>query len=473
MVLAEIVGVSQSTINLMNYAGWVIILLLLFMVVVPYWRGKADLMTAWNFVLVGCALFIGVASLEAVDPPELLFEREVSFDFPQNYYTATLIRSIFFLACLFGIYYVLPMGKRFASRRFVNSPPWSPLVYGSILILCGGIGLISVVLAGTGAGFFQEAFLNLGQKAATFAIVFAFYAWYRDRLSLIALAILLAVLVLCAVYVMRISHGRRLLLCVAFAPIAVAYWTKWRYKSRTRVLLIGGAGAAFVLLIGLWYQTFRFYDRGKHAQERTFANTVQAAKQVDVDSMLEQVRDWKWRLSQGAFPYAMIVKRLVDSGQLDERPLNSIQFLLTYPIPRKYWDKKPYPLGASIVRDVLHLKYRTTWGLGVAGQAYYEGDWYALVVYAALIVLLVRLVDEPLKREPNNPFFIAVCASASLYLVAWPRGDLGVQTAEIVECFLFLVGLQFAGAFFTSARKDAYAFDFGSMLAARAAALSR
>jgi hypothetical protein len=434
---------------------------------VPYWRGRSDLLTAWNFALAGMAIFLGVAALEAVDPPKRIFEEKMSFEFPDDYYVATLVRNIFFLACALLLYYVVPLGKKFASRRFVNSPPWSPLAYGTLLAICAGVAATSIILSRGEAGFLNKSFLNLGQKAVTFGVAFAFYAWYRNRFSPISLVILLAVVGVATVYAMGVSHGRRLLLCIAFAPMAVAYWTNWRYKRPVRVLLVGGLGLAFVLAIGLWYQTFRFFDRGKQAQERTFANALAAARQVDVDAMLAQVSEWKWRLAQGAYLYSNVVKRLVDTGVLDEEPLYTFQYLVTYPIPRRYWEDKPFPLGARIVTDVLNLPYNTNWGLGVAGQAYYEGDWYALVAYAALFVILVRLIDEPLKREPNNPYLIAALASASLYVVAWPRGDLGVQGTEILECFLFLLAMQWAGALLTGAKRGAYALEFGGVFTAQ------
>jgi hypothetical protein len=455
--------VSTSTYNLLTFGGWSLIAGLLLLVVVPYWRGKADLVTAWNFALVGCTLFIGVACLDAIDPQKLVFAQYISFDFPDDYYRGTLGRSLFFLACLLTFYYLIPVGRKFASKRFTNSPPWSPMLFMFVLGLCAATAAAALVLGVSNVAFFREVFMNLGHKAATFAACFSFYAWYRNRSSPVALLIFVVVFGVSALYVMRVSHGRRLLLCVAFAPLAVMYWTKWRYLRPSRVLLAGGVGIACVVAVGLWYQTFRFFDRGRHASERTFANTFEAAKQVTFASVTDQFHDWKYRLAQGVFQYGMVVKRLVDSGQLEARPLNTVQFILSYPIPRRFWEGKPEPIGAVIVTDVLKLPQKTNWGLGVAGQGYYEGDWYALPVYALMLVLMVRLIDEPMKREPNNPFFIAVCASASLFLITWLRGDLGVHTAEILECFLYLVMLRFAGAAFVGSQKGAYALDFGSM----------
>jgi hypothetical protein len=457
--------ISPSAADFLNFSGWALIAVLVPLIVVPYWRGKSDLFTAWNFVLVGCVIFMGVACLEAADPPELVFERYTSFNFPDNYYSAMLARTVFFLVCMLAFYYVLPLGKKFASRRFLRTSPWSPTVFAYVMIVCALTAGMSLAVQIVNIGFIKETFMNLGHKGATFAVAMGFYAWYRNRTSPFALVLFTAILAAAMLYAMRVSHGRRLLLCVAFAPIAVMYWTTWRYRRPTRVLLFGSLAVAAVIAVGVWYQEFRFFDRGRDAAERNFANTMQAMQKVTLEGMVNQLESWKPRLAQGTFRYAAMTKKLVDTGQMQVRPFNTIQFILSYPIPRRYWPDKPTPLGVYIVRDVLKFPQHTNWGLGVAGQAYYEGDWPALVLYAAMIVLLVRMLDEPLKREPNNPFFIATSASASLFLITWIRGDLGVHTNEVIECLLFLWLLKAVCALASGARAGAYTFDFGSALA--------
>jgi hypothetical protein len=455
-------AITSSTASLLTVSGWGIVAICAALILVPYWRGKADLFTAWNFALVGCAIFIGVACLDAVDPRKLVFK--VSFDFPDKAYKDTLLRSVFFFGCLLAFHYILPVGKKFASKRFGNSPPWSPLLLAFLLAFCAATAAAALFFQRSGGVvFLREAFMNLGHKAGIFAVALSFYAWYRNRTSPMALALFMAVFAAVVLYVMRVSHGRRLLLTVVFAPIAVMYWTNWRYRRPAKVIALGTLALVFVVGIGLWYQTFRFYDRGRQAQERTFANTWTAMKKVDFDAMAEQLDNWKSRLAQGVFPYAMLIQRMVDDNELEPRPLNTLQFMFAYPIPRRVWQEKPEPIGAVIVKKVLNLPQQTNWGLGVAGQGYYEGDWYALVIYALLLSLMIRLVDEPLKREPNNPFLIAVCAASSLFIVTWLRGDLGVHTVEILECYLFLLMLQFLGSLFAGSKRQAYQLEYGGV----------
>ncbi|MBX3426438.1 MAG: hypothetical protein KF688_12220 [Pirellulales bacterium] len=460
-------AVANSTESLLVFAGWAFVVVPIMLIVVPYWRGKADLVTAWSFALLGCSIFMGIAALEAVDPPARVFENYISFEFPDSYYKATLLRNVFFFGCLLLFYYAMPIGKKFASRRFTRSAPWSSMLFGVLLVLCTATVVTAFVAIEGNIPVLREVFFNLGHKAATFGVAFAFYSWYRNRTSPVALIVFAVVLAAAAVYAMRTSSGRRLLLCIAAAPIVVMYWTNWRYRSSARVMLVGALATSVVVIVALWYQCFRFFDRGQLGQERTLANTVAAMKQVTLADVAAQLDSWKPKLAQGVFLYAMVTKRLVEDQGLDVRPLNTLQFALTYAIPRRFWPEKPQPFGAIIVTDVLKLPQKTNWGLGVAGQAYYEGDWYALPVYAIVLVLLVRLIDEPIKREPNNPYFIATVASSMMFVITWLRGDLGVHTVEVVECLVFLWVIQRLSAQAGGSRVGAYAADFGNAFSQR------
>jgi hypothetical protein len=461
-------AISHTTASLLTVCGLGVILVTALLIIVPYLRGKADLVTAWNLALLGCMSFIGVAFLEAADEPRSYFAKYVSFDFPDKDYRASIVRSLFFLLCLVVFHYVLPVGRKFAAKRFSFSPAWSGGMLGVVLTICIGTIATSYVSNVANIPVMREIFLNVGQKAAIFASVFAFYGWYRNRTSPAAMLIFLGVFLISGVYSIQVSSGRRLILCLAFGPIAVMYWTSWRHSRPAKVFGLCALALTFVVGVGLWYQTFRFFDKKGAAGERSFAKAFEAAQQVDVNGMLEQLQTWKYRLPQGCFAYGLIAKRLVDNGELEPSPFNSFRFLIGYPIPRRFWPEKPLAIGTIIVTDVLKIREPTNWGLGVAGQGYYEGDWFALVAYAAFFALLINLIDEPLMREPNNPFMFAMLASASLYIVAWPRGDIGNQSSEIIENFLFLWILQRLCGLLLGTKLGAYRFDFGSRFARQA-----
>jgi hypothetical protein len=73
-----------------------------------------------------------------------------------------------------------------------------------------------------------------------------------------------------------------------------------------------------------------------------------------------------------------------------------------------------------------------------------------------VIILIVRLIDGPLQREPNNPFFIATMTAASAYLVNTLRGDMGTHFAESIECLLYALLLSWSARLLCAPRRMAY-----------------
>ncbi len=62
-------------------------------------------------------------------------------------------------------------------------------------------------------------------------------------------------------------------------------------------------------------------------------------------------------------------------------------------------------------------------------------------LYAYLVVFLIRMFDDPLRRQPTNPFLVAMLASAGPHLIAWARGDLAIMSLNCIECFFFAFAL--------------------------------
>ena len=95
-------------------------------------------------------------------------------------------------------------------------------------------------------------------------------------------------------------------------------------------------------------------------------------------------------------------------------------------------------IGLTITRDVAGIR-STNWGIGIAGHGAYEGGLPALMLYAVLLAFGARILDEPLRSQPGNPFLIYMQASAFPHIVGIARGDLGIMTKEVAQCVLFTV----------------------------------
>ncbi|MCA9260072.1 MAG: hypothetical protein KDA61_12760, partial [Planctomycetales bacterium] len=313
-------NVSHSTMMMMTYAGWGFIVVTIAMVVIPFLRGKSDMVSAWSCMLVSCCFSLGAGFLEAVDRPDRIFTDFISFDFPSAYYKDAVIRNMFFFLCLVGFYYYFKPLKRFASRRMMYTPEWSSALMVYVVAL--GMLICSLAMA-VQVPFFSELLRNLSHKAAVFAAAFTFYAWYRNRSSVLLLSIFLVTFAGAGMFAMVVSTGRRLLLTVCAVPLVAMYWMKWRDAKRLKVfalcVLVGGS----VVTAGLGYQVVRRFSQKKGGGERTVANLVAEIGKISGTELLAQLDSWKTLVGQGSFDYGLITRRLVDEGTIAVRPLNS------------------------------------------------------------------------------------------------------------------------------------------------------
>src|SRR5262245_55442552 len=107
---------------LLTLFGIVVVLVMLGFIVVPVWRGKSELVTGWNTLLLGILIFAGLGSIEVRFVP-------LAWEFLQwvtptsreiNWYVAA---TTAFIAALLLAYYYNGPAKAFAARRLRKWPP--------------------------------------------------------------------------------------------------------------------------------------------------------------------------------------------------------------------------------------------------------------------------------------------------------------------------------------------------------------
>jgi hypothetical protein len=288
--------------------------------------------------------------------------------------------------------------------------------------------------------FFGPLFLNMSHKAAVFACVFAFMLWYQDRINLAWLLLFIGVFLAACLFAMVVFSGRRLLLSIFLGPVLCMYWLHARHWRPAKCIAALSAAAMLILLISAVYSTFRFYNRGPEQQERTAKSTLaQISALRERESLFQVLLANKLHyFSQWNVHYSLLTKQHVDMKRLPPKPLNTLAFLASYPIPRRIWLGKPETVGITLPHDIEHIP-TTNWGVGIPGHGAYEGGILAVILYALLIAFGIRLLDVPLRDQPTNPFLISMHAAAYPHVVAIPRGDLGIMTIETAECFLFAI----------------------------------
>jgi hypothetical protein len=437
--------------------GAIVIIVTGSLVLIPNLMGKTGLMSGWNILLVGLAIYLGLGSFEAATTPMQYYGLEW-FEPQVAEVTWFLWAAFVFLAVLIITYYYNPVA-RYTAKAFNKWPPLTTPMY-LFVIACCGVVVAAVPLAG-GVAFFSNVAIQVSHKALIFATVFMFLLWLRDRTNFLWLVLFLMTFFAAVVLAMYFATGRRLLLSVFLAPVACIYMHYVRMWRPSRAMVVIGVAAFGLLVVGFMYNSFRRFNKGDPSQERSIANLIDEASRVNEhDWWGEFSSDVLRKMAQSNVKYSLFTQRMVDTGQLEPKPLNTLAFLVSYPIPREFWPEKPTVLAVTIVHDVLG-RTRTNWGAGVVAHPAYEGGILVGALYAFLIAIAIRFLDDPLKRQPTNPFLIATFASAAPHILAFPRGDFGTMAIETIECFLF-AGLLLIGAriLFGTDRSSASAYRY-------------
>jgi hypothetical protein len=337
-----------------------------------------------------------------------------------------------------------------AAHTFNKWPPITPGLLLFVVFFCLALAFLARVSAFTQIVGIGPIVVNVSHKGMIFACVFSFVLWYRNRINVVWLGLFLMVLLSTGFLAILASGGRRLVLSVFLAPVLVFYFyqaRKWRPAKTVGALTVAMAG---IFCLSLMYSTIRHFDRrGEFAKERgarTAERALQAVKGIGETAWLEHFKnDMLWSLSQHVVHYGMLTDHYVRNGDLEAQPMNTFKFIAVYPIPRRMWPNKPESLGRIITHRVLGRT--TTWGTGVAGHSAFEGGLVIAAMFGYMAAFGIRFFDDPLMRQPSNPFLIAMLAAAAMHIVAWPRGDLAVMTFEVAECLFFTIALAWIGRF--------------------------
>lgn len=413
-------------------------------ILVPYLRRRGELISAWTTLLLGIAIFLGLGSIEAWMSPMRFMGLEW-FQPTRVTVHRYMFLTVTFIVILLLAHYYDPVSKAVAARCFNKWPPFNVPTFAFVMIVC--FTIIGMQSATAHLTFIGQIVLNLSHKAMVFSTVFSFAMWMRNRRNLIWLALFIVVFISDCLAASLTGGGRRIILSVVVGPMLYLYMDRIRHWKPTKALLGVAVATIVMFVLMLMYSSVRHFDRTSEHEERSASNLIAALRRIGNSDWLERFRTNKiFFLSQQTIHYSLLTDHFVSTGQLQTKPLNTLYFMAAYPIPRRIWPNKPETLGAVIVHDVVGYG-STSWGCGVTGNAVYEGGYIAIAIYAYLIVFMVRLFDDPLQRQPINPFLIAMLTAALPHVLAWPRGDLGNMSNEIAECFLLALILGVSGRF--------------------------
>ncbi len=415
-------------------------------IVISCWRCKAPILSAWNSLLVGIAVFIGLGAIEAATThvgdvfPELSWFRPTRNEV--NWY---ILSSTVFIVAVFIGRYMNPVGRRLAASSLQK---WPPLTFSLVLFVLAVCLLVSLADPFTRQMvFWGPTINNLTRKAWVAASAFTFVYWYTHRNNVLALGLFLFVFTLAALESMVMSAGRRMLLTVTLAPIVTVYWLTMRNWAVKRSFLIMSLAGAMLFGVGATYSTFRWFRASESSGGRSIGAVTKQVSQVSFQNVVDTVSGGSLRfLAQSNGHYALLLKRVLDEGRVESEPANTLLFLLSYPVPHRIWPGKPIPVGNRMTQ-ILQMPHSTPFSVGISGHGAFEGGILILILYGFLIGTGTMFFDQPMLLQPSNPFLISILSAAIPHIIALPRGDLGIMAIETIICFVFVIPLGIFGRF--------------------------
>lgn len=415
---------------------WGLIVLVMLLIIVPFLRGKADLITLKNLFLLSIANYIGVAGLYAGYLPNVFRV----LDYQRQDYENYILGAITFVATFLLSYGLIKFPRKMAGRTLRKWPPLTSGVLYSMLaasLVFAILGRYPPPIVGI-----AQMFMQLGNKAIVLSVALAFAAWFKNRKNVVGLAVFAGVLLFALLLAIIAGGGRRTLLGVAACGPICWYWFSLRYKHWfVNTALIGVAGA-LVFMFLLAYTQVRHFDRRGDKEERTFTTATQALGNMQASNI--DLATLQSMLGQNAGQISLAAIHLY-TGPMEPEPFHNVIYVGTNWIPRSLWPSKPLGLGYTLPKSAKARGTRATWGPGIVGHGFHEGGLHMLIFYGLVTGLLIRYFDELLVRQPQNPYLLACFSAMSGHVFGWCRGDIGTFTIQIIGAVLVMLLVMVVG----------------------------
>jgi hypothetical protein len=370
--------------------------------------------------------------------------------------------ALFFVAFWYA-YNHWSIPQKIAIKRWRTSPTVntaSILVVGSIAMFFGFLAsVLPVEIPVIG-----QITNVLGKLLPAASVALFFFCWLRNPVNLIYLAATGAAFLL-AIFVALFGAGRHPLFAALIAIPIAWYWAKWRYQRPAatigRILALG-VGAAIVILA---YSGFRHDFMGDADSGIAMDRIRQLMK-----FQLETSGDAESFLQEDAITVSLLcIEEFHRNGDPDY--FHTLRFVLSNPIPRDIWPEKPQALGESLPESLGEFSDGyVNWGTGIIGNAFHDGGLWMAGIYGLLVGGVFRIFDDILRRQPLNPWPIAMLAAMSPKIVAYSRGDIAIYTVELVGLTVItVIMMKLIKPIFGTASEDEFRMDDDSIPAEHAA----
>jgi hypothetical protein len=385
-----------------------------------------DLITVRHLFFLGCSNFFGIAALST----------GVNSFYRGNHPMSDVLLLIAGTALFFGTFWFAY--NRWSLPQKIGIKRWrtSPTVSTASIVVVGSIamffGLVASVLP-IGIPVIGQITNVLGKLMPAASVALFFFCWLRNPANLIYLAATGAAFLL-AIFVALFGAGRHPLFAALIAIPIAWYWARWRYQRPSatigRILALG-VGASIVILV---YSGFR-HDFMGDADSGVAMDRIRQLMKFQLDTS----GDAAGFLQEDAITVSLLcIEEFHRNGDPDY--FHTLRFVLSNPIPRDIWPEKPQALGESLPESLGEFSDGyVNWGPGIIGNAFHDGGLWMAGIYGLLLGGVFRIFDDILRRQPLNPWPIAILAAMSPKIVAYSRGDIALYTTELIGLMVVTV----------------------------------
>ncbi len=389
----------------------VVIILVVWLVAVDYYRGRHPLFSNRNLFLFGLAFFQCLSAITNV----VYGMRWQGVQITSGTYVRFVIGLVAFVP-LFLLIYKWRRPVDWLARHIPTRSPSRTMV--PILFVLGlslMIGLESRFAILPLPGPLRTLALPVGRGFCCFSIVLLLWVWNEQRFNVVAWSVCPALILIVLLSLLRGEFGRRAVLSGVLAVAWGMYYFRWQFKTAVMNTPKYAAWALVMLLLIGGVTAIR------SQKAETFSLSYRVRAVADAIS-LQQVKELFYTDTFASSAYA--IQRF--TTDLSPQPFHSTLYVLAHPIPREIWLGKPDSLAEilSNVVSVAELK-RFNWGPGLIGHAWHEGGFIFIVYFAIVFGLLYGAFDERLMQQATNPYFVAITGAALGQVIAMARGDIG------------------------------------------------
>ncbi len=414
------------------YLGFLSVFVAVF-VAYRYLSGKDELLSMRNFFLAGFLIFQLTSGIEPM--LEQFNGRYTLADWDGTsviYCGMVTVFLVMFLVC-----YSLGLGSRTAAKLV----PVTRAEPGPVLMLLIAVVLTLIAsairLTGGGSLIFTLA-SKLGPAFAAIASGLVAWVWARRLFNPVVAAIAIAIILANLGVQISGAFGRRSIVAIGACVLWGMYYSHWRTLPRTGVFVRLGMAAIPPLLFLAAFTSVR------SSQERPSLGE-QVRSLVSQSNIRHGLKDLA--AGQGTVPVSLwLIENYPE--RFEYRWFMGVKYFFYYPVPRKLWQEKPYPLSTTIAsdadlegvsQDVLKI------GPGVVGHAAAEGGWPTIFVYGACFAFFIRFFDEIAQKKVTNAFVVLPIGSASGQIVGLPRGEISAfamnYVLSVVLAYIALIAM--------------------------------